>query len=164
MRPREPAWRSRTREGVWEVFGGAHRPASPICAPSHCDRVGPRSHTFASCGVLIVPSANQPLADSQADVDAAKKEFDAARGEAAAKRAAMGKGKGGPGEGGQFTPMDLDAMPGAKASVVGTFNAAAVSGLGLGGGVFEEMKHQLNRIGDNGEKLLDEVQMGGRWD
>ena len=104
------------------------------------------------------------MADSQADVDAAKKEFDAARGEAAAKRAAMGKGKGGPGEGGQFAPMDLEAMPGAKASVVGTFNAAAVSGLGLGGGVFQEMKHQLNRIGDNGEKLLDEVQMGGRWE
>jgi hypothetical protein len=104
------------------------------------------------------------LADSQADVDNAKKEFDAARAEAAAKRAAMGKDQGGPGEPGKFAPMDLDAMPGAKASVVGTFNAAAVSGLGLGGGVFQEMKHQLNRIGDNGDKLLQEVQHGGVWE
>ena len=55
-------------------------------------------------------------------------------------------------------------MPGAKASVVGTFSAAAVSGLGLGGGVFQEMKQQLSRIGDNGAKLLQEVQMGGRWE
>ena len=58
----------------------------------------------------------------------------------------------------------MEGMPGAKTSVVGTFSAAAVSGLGYGGGVFVEMKNHLAKIGDNGERLLDEVQAGGTWE
>jgi hypothetical protein len=127
-------------------------------AMGELDREKERKHTERQAAYA------KQLAESQSEVDAAKQEFDAARAEAAAKRAAMDRDKGGPGEAGRFTPMDLEAMPGAKASVVGTFSAAAVSGLGLGGGVFQEMKHQLNRIGDNGDKLLQEVQMGGVWE
>jgi hypothetical protein len=99
----------------------------------------------------------------QAEVEAARRELDALRVEVAGKKAqeVASKGKG---EGDAFSDMNLGNLPGAKATVVGTFSAAAVSGMGLGGGVFQEMKQQLNRIGDNGERLLQEVQMGGTWD
>jgi hypothetical protein len=99
----------------------------------------------------------------QSEVEAARRELDALRAEAADKKAKQAASKGA-GEGGAFSDMDLGNLPGAKATVVGTFSAAAVSGMGLGGGVFQEMKQQLNRIGDNGERLLQEMQMGGTWD
>lgn len=103
------------------------------------------------------------LADSQAEVDAAKKEFDAARAEAAKKRGEMDKKKG-PGAPGKFAPMDLDMMPGSKVSTAGTFNTFAVSGLGLGGGVFQDIKRGIDKIAGIDEKMLHEMQDGGRWD
>jgi hypothetical protein len=104
------------------------------------------------------------LAAQQAEVDAARRELDDLVGQAADRRAKQAAGKAGPGGAGPFADMDLGALPGARTTVVGTFNAAAVSGLGLGGGVFQEMKQQLNRIADNGARLLQEVQLGGRWE
>jgi hypothetical protein len=106
----------------------------------------------------------EQMAAQQAEVDNAKRELDSLVGQAADRRAKQAAGKAGPGGAEPFADMDLSALPGAKATVVGTFNAAAISGLGLGGGIFQEMKQQLNRIGDNGARLLQEVQMGGRWE
>ena len=72
------------------------------------------------------------------------------------------KGPGGPGK--AFTPMDLENMPGSKVSTAGTFNAFGVAGLGLGGGVFQDIKRGIDKIAGIDEKMLREMQEGGRWD
>jgi hypothetical protein len=74
------------------------------------------------------------LHESQAEVDKARREFDAARAEAATKRAVFDRQHGGPGA----PPKDLFApmqnMPGAKGEVMGTFSGAVAALLGGGGG------------------------------
>jgi hypothetical protein len=51
-RPREPAWRLRTREGVCDGFKGR------ILLPDQPRRVGARSPTFAPCGGVAPSVAN----------------------------------------------------------------------------------------------------------
>ncbi len=104
------------------------------------------------------------LQASQAAVDAARKEFDDARKEAADKRAAKERADREADYAGKRDFSAMEGMPGAKTSIVGTFSAAAVSGLGYGGGVFVEMKNHLAKIAGIDEKLLQEVQAGGTWE
>ncbi len=104
------------------------------------------------------------LQASQAAVDAARKEFDDARKEAADKRAAKERADREADYAGKRDFSAMDGLPGAKTSVVGTFSSTNLSGLGYGGGIFVEMKNQLSRIADTDEKLLGEVQQGAAWE
>ena len=75
------------------------------------------------------------LHDSQAEVDQARHDFDAARAEAAAKRAALAGKDAGPGEKKPFQDLDVGKMPGAKGGEhLGTFSGAVAALLGGGGG------------------------------
>ena len=104
------------------------------------------------------------LQASQAAVDAARKELTTP----ARRPPTSGRRRNGPtgraDYAGKTDFSAMDGMPGAKTSVVGTFSAVAVLGLGYGGGVFVEMKNHLAKISDNGDRLLDEVQAGGTWE
>ena len=53
--------------------------------------------------------------------------------------------------------------PKVESSVVGTFRSEAISGIGVGSGVWDKMDDKLAAIKDNIQKLVSTVQAGGEW-
>jgi hypothetical protein len=93
------------------------------------------------------------LKKSQDEVAAAKKEWDAARGDAAKARAAMNAKSGE-----EYKPGGIPDIAGnvaaamSKASVEGTFSGYALTGLGSGNSVQEKMEKHLAKIADGADR------------
>jgi hypothetical protein len=95
------------------------------------------------------------LKKSQDEFDAAKKEWDATRDQAAKARAAMNAPKmpeGGPGAIPDISGNVAAAMATTKTVVEGTYSGYALAGLGTGNSVEEKMEKHLAKISESADR------------